>query len=295
MPVIVMEKMQFSLRGLVEKHNDTHNVSFINTAIILNDVCCGLHYLHSRTPPIVHRDLTPNNILLCQHLRAKITDLGVARTLQATDTTKLTKAPGTLPFMPPECLTDNPVYGLSLDIFSFGGVILYITTRQWPTPSSWISFDNAGEKSTLSEVQRRQQYLDKIPTVYAKFKPLVISCLDDNPNNRPTVEGILTELKEVRQTGSRDYFEIRAGDTDQESSTQAQQQEQLAQSQGLEQQQQITEKQNYQKEQEQGQQLQEEEKHHGIQQHQQINQQQVIIQQIHSACKYYNIILAHAD
>ena len=194
MPVIVMEKMQSSLRGLVEKHNDI-NISFNNTVSILNDVCLGLQYLHSRTPPIVHRDLTPNNILLCYHLRAKITDLGVARTLQATDTT-LTKAPGTPNFMPPEYLVDNPVYGLPLDIFSFGGVILYITTQQWPSPPSWINFDpNTGEKFILSEIQRRQQYLDKMTVTFMNFKPLVISCLDDNPNNRPTVVEVLIELK----------------------------------------------------------------------------------------------------
>ena len=63
------------------------DISFNNTATILHDVCLGLQCLHTRNPPIVYWDLTPNNILLCCHLRAKISDLGVARTLQATDTT----------------------------------------------------------------------------------------------------------------------------------------------------------------------------------------------------------------
>ena len=137
LPVIVMEKMQFSLRGLMEKHT---LLSMNKIATILHDVCLGLQYLHTRTPPIVHRDLTPNNILLCYHFRAKISDLGVARTLETTDA-KLTQTPGTPVFMPPECLADKPVYGLSLDIFSFGGIILYIITQQWPNPSSWVSFD----------------------------------------------------------------------------------------------------------------------------------------------------------
>ena len=196
--------MQFSLRDLVEKHNDI-DISFSNTVTILNDVCSGLQYLHSRNPPIVHRDLTPNNILLCYHLRAKITDLGVARTLQATDTTKLTKAPGTHDFMPPECLVNKPVYGLPLDIFSFGGIILHITTRQWPTPAPWVSFDaNTDVKLTLtSELQRRQQYLDKMTETYASLKPLVISCLDDNPKNRPTVIEVLTEMKKVKKASEK--------------------------------------------------------------------------------------------
>ena len=51
---------------------------------ILDEVCLGLRYLHSRNPPIVHRDLTPNNILATGgHLEAKITDLGAAKVVRS--------------------------------------------------------------------------------------------------------------------------------------------------------------------------------------------------------------------
>ena len=43
-------------------------------------------------------------------------------------TKALTKTPGTSVFMPPETLDDKPVYGPPLDVFSFGGVILYVTS-----------------------------------------------------------------------------------------------------------------------------------------------------------------------
>ena len=208
LPVIVMEKMQFSLRGLLEKCSD---LPMNKLAVILNDICLGLQYLHTRTPPIVHRDLTPNNILLCCHHRAKITDLGLARTLQATDAKTLTKAPGTLDFMPPECLPDAPAYGLALDIFSFGGVILFITTQQWPRPAPWLSFDpKSGEKLMLnSELERRQQYLDIMAEAYTDLKPLVVSCLDDNPKNRPTVAKILTEMKILmKKHCNKNYIDI---------------------------------------------------------------------------------------
>ena len=89
--------MQLSLRNLIE---DYSKLPMNKTATVLNDVCLGLQYLHNRTPPIVHRDLAPNNILLCQHLGAKISDLSVATTLEAIDTT-LTQIPGTLDFMAP--------------------------------------------------------------------------------------------------------------------------------------------------------------------------------------------------
>ena len=201
LPVIVMEKMQHTLREITQMQS---KLSFDKTGIILNDVCLGLQYLHTRLPPIIHRDLTPNNILLCYHYRAKISDLGVARTLRANDT-RMTKTPGTLDFMAPECLLDNPEYGLPLDIFSFGGVILYMAAHEWPHPAPWITFDCKTDKKIVhtSELHRRQHYIDKITGPHASLKPLIISCLDDNPKKRPIVGKVLAELKEVNKTGEK--------------------------------------------------------------------------------------------
>ena len=101
LPVIVMEKMQYSLKCFVEKHTSS-NIPLSVKLSILNEVCLGLRYLHTRIPPIVHRDLTPNNILVSRFLEAKITDLGVAKVMQTTDSVRtMTKGPGALPFMPP--------------------------------------------------------------------------------------------------------------------------------------------------------------------------------------------------
>ena len=175
---------------------------------ILNDVCFGLQYLHSRNPPIIHRDLTPNNILLCDHLRAKITDLGVAKVMHTTDTKTLTQAPGTNDFMPPESLSNKPVYGLPLDIFSFGGVILYVCTQQWPQLGPLVEFDpNTGERIVLTEIKRRQQHLDEMVGAFRDLKALALSCLDDNPKNRPLVAQALMEIKKVRDLyNEKNYF-----------------------------------------------------------------------------------------
>ena len=171
---------------------------------ILDEVCLGLRYLHSRNPPIVHRDLTPNNILLSLCLEAKITDLGVAKVMQATDTKTMTKAPGTTDFMPPEYLADRPVYGVSLDVFSYGGVILYTITQLWPQPSSWVQFDpDTGRRMVLSEVERRQHYLDKMTRGAADLKPLVIACLDVNPNKHPPLTEISMIIKRVKDKCSQ--------------------------------------------------------------------------------------------
>ena len=86
LPVMVMEKMQHSLRSPVENYD---NIPLNVKLSILDDVCLGLRYLHSRNPSIVRRDLTPNNILLSCRLEAKITDLGVAKVTVRSDNQKM--------------------------------------------------------------------------------------------------------------------------------------------------------------------------------------------------------------
>ena len=75
---------------------------------MLLDVSRGLWYLHTHHPPIVHRDLSPNNILLTSQFVAKISDLGVAKVIQADSENIMTRAPGTVDFMPPEALLWRP-------------------------------------------------------------------------------------------------------------------------------------------------------------------------------------------
>ena len=206
LPVMVMEKMQHSLRGLVENYN---NIPLNVKLSILDEVCLGLRYLHSRNPPIVHRDLTPNNILLSRCLEAKITDLGVAKVVRSDNQKTMTKLPGTPDFMSPEALSKRPVYGPSLDIFSYGGVILNVTTQLWPEPTDRNQFNlDTNLWEIVSEAKRRQRYLDKMTGGAADLKPLVMSCLDDNPKKRPPLTQVSMTIKrakdECSQKSSRD-------------------------------------------------------------------------------------------
>ena len=192
LPIIVMEKMHLSLRGLVEKHS---NIPMNVKASILNDVCLGLRYIHSHNPPIIHRDLTPNNVLLTCGLVAKISDMGVAKVLRHDDPKTMTEAPGTADFMPPESLTKRPSYGLSLDVFSFGAVVLYTTTQLWPTPAPWVEINSKRNSLYLSEVERRQDYIKKMAGDASNLKSLVVKCLDNDPMKRPTIAEVSATIK----------------------------------------------------------------------------------------------------
>ena len=132
---------------------------------ILLDVSYGLLYFHTHTPPIIHRDLSANNVLLTTDLRAKIADLGVAKLLdvQTQVAVSQTMAPGSLHYMPPEALKENPVYNLKLDIFSFGHLTLFVAVQKPPSVHELdeTTMYNALKKSTI-QIQRRRRTIEQI-------------------------------------------------------------------------------------------------------------------------------------
>ena len=173
---------------------------------MLLDVSRGLWYLHTHHSPIVHRDLSPNNVLLTrqfEHFVAKISDLGVAKVIQADSKKTKTRAPGTVDFMPPEALLETPEYGPPLDIFSYGGVILHVVNQEWPTPLHYVMTDpKTGKIIGLSEVERRQQHMEKMTGTLADLQPLVKRCLDNQPSRRPPISDVSERMKRMKEAES---------------------------------------------------------------------------------------------
>ena len=114
-PVLVMEYLPTTLAQSLDKYGVLANeISFS----ILRDVTVSLRYLHERDEPIIHRDLSANNVLLTADMRAKISDLGVAKILQMSPVQQQTmsKTPGTSCYMPPEAMSDKPRYDVKVYI-----------------------------------------------------------------------------------------------------------------------------------------------------------------------------------
>ena len=196
-PSLVMERLHCSLTSLLENNP----VVPIGTKIwIIKDVALGLRYLHTRNPPIIHRDLSSNNVLLSKGMEGKIGDLGTARLVDPRRQSRMTKAPGTVDFMPPEALEDvtNIRYGKKLDVFSFGCVMLHTLSHQWPTPSQAVIINPETGLVTggRSEVERRGQYFERIDRSRSDVLiPLIESCLSNLPKNRPSIVRVCNQLE----------------------------------------------------------------------------------------------------
>ena len=196
LPVLVMERMYCTLSGCIEEHGmlpDESNYS------ILHSVAVGLNYLHSYTPnPIIHRDLSANNVLLTSDLSAKISDLGVAKILNH-PMSKMTKVPGTPPYMPPEVFLDEPNYSTKVDIFSYGVLMVHMFCGRWPFPKDVRGVDPDDRTKFIyrNEIERRQPYLNAIKVPHPLL-PLIQKCLHDHFEPRPDVSEILDTVRNSR-------------------------------------------------------------------------------------------------
>ena len=201
LPILVMERMQESLTSFVKRQP---HISVYAKLSMLLDVSRGLWYLHNHHPPIVHRDLSPNNVLLTADRVAKISDLGVAKVIKADSKKTKTQAPGTVDFMPPEALLKKTDYGLPLDVFSYGGVILHVVNQEWPEPLHYVTSEADGEVLlALSEVERRKQHIDKMAAeAPADLQALVKECLKNNPANRPVISNVSERMKRMKEAES---------------------------------------------------------------------------------------------
>uniref|UniRef100_H3G576 Protein kinase domain-containing protein n=1 Tax=Phytophthora ramorum TaxID=164328 RepID=H3G576_PHYRM len=88
----------------------------------------ALGYLHACTPPVIHRDLKSNNVLLTDKLEPKVIDFGVSRGL--VDLT-MTAGVGTPYWTAPEIL-EGKRYTEKADIYSFGVVLSELDTGKIP-------------------------------------------------------------------------------------------------------------------------------------------------------------------
>ena len=196
-PILVMEFLFTNLTSCIEQYGILpKEVSYS----ILHDVALGLYYLHSHTPPIIHRDLSSNNVLLTPNMTAKISDLGKAKILLENDSVhrpKMTTNPGSIEFMPPEAQRGHPNYDIGIDEFSYGVVMIHVFSGRLPVPHIEPSYPKPdGTSIAVSEADRRKDYLDKIGRDHP-LMDLILKCVHNYPPARAHAREIMERLAKM--------------------------------------------------------------------------------------------------
>lgn len=113
-------------------------------------ICELLVYLHSQEPPIIHRDLTPDNLVLRVDAQLVLIDFGAANAFVGTATGTMV---GKQSYMPPEQLRGKAVP--QSDIYSLGGTLYFLLTGRDPTPLEVSQVDNSKVSVPLNQLLAR--------------------------------------------------------------------------------------------------------------------------------------------
>ncbi|KAJ7984878.1 hypothetical protein DPEC_G00359340 [Dallia pectoralis] len=141
----------------------------------------GLHFLHTRAPPIIHRDLKCDNIFITGPTGSvKIGDLGLA-TLKSASFAK--SVIGTPEFMAPEMYEEK--YDEAVDVYAFGMCILEMATSEYP----YSECQNAAQiyRKVTSGMKPDSFYKVKVP----ELKEIIEGCIRMDKDERYTIQDLL--------------------------------------------------------------------------------------------------------
>ncbi|XP_059397176.1 serine/threonine-protein kinase WNK3-like [Carassius carassius] len=153
----------------------------------------GLQFLHTRTPPIVHRDLKCDNIFITGPTGSvKIGDLGLA-TLMRTSFAK--SVIGTPEFMAPEMYEEH--YDESVDVYAFGMCMLEMATSEYP----YSECQNAAQIYRKVTSGIKPASFDKVND--PEVKEIIECCIRQNQLERLSVKDLLNHAFFAEDTGVR--------------------------------------------------------------------------------------------
>lgn len=168
-------------RNLKQEINSGRRFSSEEIKSLALDMCNILEYLHSRTPSVVHRDFTPDNLMLTGDGRLKLIDFNVANQQEETATGTVV---GKQSYMPLEQFQGDP--SPISDIYALGATLFYLSTGKDPEPLS-----------TSHPLNETSKLKDNEP-ILENFDTLVAKCTEVNHNRRyQSVQELKQALEEL--------------------------------------------------------------------------------------------------
>jgi hypothetical protein len=145
-------------------------------------IALGLAAIHAKG--IIHRDIKPDNILVSEDRKVKITDLGLAKQVDDADLNRLTATGivvGTPLYVSPEAIRDPKSITPEADIYSLGATLYHMLTGEPPFQGK-TSFEVMrghleGKLRPIHEMK---------PEIPSGLAHVVEDCLNKSPDKRPT-------------------------------------------------------------------------------------------------------------
>ncbi|NWZ85654.1 ANKK1 protein, partial [Poecile atricapillus] len=129
--------MEYMARGSLERILPTHRMSWqLKFRRVIHEMGLAMNFLHSMSPPLLHLDLKPGNVLLDGNMHVKISDFGLSKWMEQSSRMQYIESSalrGTLSYIPPEMFLQNSKPpGIKYDVYSFGIVIWEVLMQKKP-------------------------------------------------------------------------------------------------------------------------------------------------------------------
>ncbi|EGG17328.1 pleckstrin domain-containing protein [Cavenderia fasciculata] len=178
------------------------------------DIARGMNFLHSVTPPLLHRDLKSPNILLSfqkdkeqpqqqQHLRAKVADFGLSsRMFIQSLKHKLREFPvGNITWVAPEILREEE-YTVKSDVYAYGLILHELLTRQHPYREYNYTMLSQLEQAVRGGLRPSVHPTYTNTVLGHDYCGLMRDCWDNDVSHRPTFAKIVRRLEKMMQRES---------------------------------------------------------------------------------------------
>ncbi|KAL9997532.1 putative protein kinase RLK-Pelle-SD-2b family [Helianthus debilis subsp. tardiflorus] len=180
---------------------------------IILDIAKGLAYLHEDCrQKIMHLDIKPQNILLDKDFNAKVSDFGLSKLIDKSQTQVMTTIKGTPGYIAPEWWSS--IITEKVDVYSFGIVLLEILCgrkifdRSLPE-ESWhllFVFQKGWEQGTLLDmVDEHSEDMQVHKTEVVEMMKLAAWCLQRNFKRRPSMSSVVKVLGGMNVESNLDY------------------------------------------------------------------------------------------
>ncbi|KAJ0821273.1 putative protein kinase RLK-Pelle-LRR-XI-1 family [Helianthus annuus] len=182
-----------SLRDVLNHMEQAVEFDWMKRVNTVKSIAKALSYMHHDcSQPIIHRDLSSNNILFDSDWVAHVSDFGTARLLKP-DSSNWTSFAGTLGYIAPELAYTMEV-NEKCDVYSFGVLTLEVIIGQHPRDLLTLLQDTKGISHTDLLDQRLPPPVQEVAQQVEKLVEVAISCVQKSPQYRPSMKDITLDL-----------------------------------------------------------------------------------------------------